>query len=78
MGVYGCTRDLLLLLLGLLRITVEEHVDHARDHAAQAEYLACEANCVTCLVVCRDCHIDIVLEECVRVGECNDGDVNVG
>ncbi len=84
----GC-RLLLLLLLDLLGITVEEHVDHdvpavrrARDRAAQAEHLARkqppdEADCVTRLVVRRDRHVDI-LEGRVRVGESNDGDVDIG
>ena len=80
---------LLLLLLDLLRVAVEEHVDHdvpavrrARDGAAQAEDLTAqkppgETNGVLRLVIRRDRNVD-ELEGCVRVAEGNNRDVDVG
>src|SRR6266850_3031423 len=80
---------LLLLLVYLLRVTVEEHVDHdvpaiggAGDGAAEAEDLAGkeppdETDRMTRLVVRRDRNVD-VFERRVRVRERDDGDVDVG
>ena len=82
-------RFLLLLLVYLLRVTVEEHVDHdvpaiggAGDGAAEAEDLAGEeppdeTDGMTRLVVRRDRDVD-VFEGCIRVRERDDGDVDVG
>ncbi len=81
-------RLFLLLLLDLLGVAVEEHVDHdvppiggAGDGAAEAEHLARkeppdEADRMARLVVRRDRNVD-VLERRVRVGQRDDGDVDV-
>mmetsp|Transcript_40258 Transcript_40258/g.99498 ORF Transcript_40258/g.99498 Transcript_40258/m.99498 type:complete len:360 (+) Transcript_40258:317-1396(+) len=78
---------LLLLALDLLRIAVEEEVDHhlplgrARDGGAEAQHLTREhpvhqANRLLALVVRRDCDVDVLARR-VRVAEGDHGDVHV-